>query len=158
MFRFTFACCFVLFSFYTQAAVYKCVDKNGVASFSQRPCPAKKAEGDTEAHKLLKELRMLSNQGNEVVNSVGADLDSIRSCQAQAKQYHAQWQSFAQRIDGLPKDHKAMKQAYASLEECGICSARGNRRCDTARQQLNEAQNLLVKSVDQNNPKGWASR
>ena len=53
--------CLMLFPMLSQAAIYKCVDDRGVASFSQRPCPVKKVEGDTEAHKLHQELVKLTD-------------------------------------------------------------------------------------------------
>jgi len=142
----------------SQAAIYKCVDERGVASFSQRPCPVKKIEGDSEAHKLHKEMGVLLSDGQSLVNSVSGDMQSIIACQDARQGFIQRWQLLQSRVDALEVTHKNLKKAHSTLENCGVCKARGMSQCRSARKQLNDAQNKLVKSVDQDNPKGWAHR
>ena len=44
-------------SLFTQAEIFKCRDGNGRASFSQQPCSAATVVGNSEAHKLWREMR-----------------------------------------------------------------------------------------------------
>lgn len=155
--RILFAVLFML-PLVSQAAIYKCVDERGVASFSQRPCPAKKIEGDSEAHKLHKEMGLLLSDGQSLVNSVSGDMQSIIACQNAKQAFLQRWELLQPRVDALATSHKNLKKAHNTLEYCGVCTARGMSQCRSARKQLNDAQNKLVKSVDQDNPKGWAHR
>jgi len=141
-----------------QAAIYKCVDERGVASFSQRPCPVKKVDGDSDAHKLHQELGGLVEAGQTLVTSVAGDVESIIACQKSQKIFDQNRTALQSRVDALPATHKALKKAHATLEFCGVCKARGLSQCRTVRTYLNKAQNKLVTSVDQANPKGWAQR
>ncbi|MGH1374178.1 MAG: DUF4124 domain-containing protein [Cellvibrionaceae bacterium] len=150
--------CLMCFPVFSQAAIYKCVDDRGVASFSQRPCPAKKVVGNTEAHKLHKELGELTDTGQNLVTSISGDMKSIIACQDSKKVFEKNRKALQSRVDGLTDEHKALKKAYATLEFCGVCKARGLSQCRTTRSYLNEAQNTLITSVDQANPKGWAHR
>ncbi len=150
--------CLMCLPVFSQAAIYKCVDDRGVASFSQRPCPAKKVLGDTDAHKLHKELGVLVDEGQGIVTSISGDMKSIIACQDSKDAFRQSRKMLQPRIDGLGDEHKALKKAYAALEFCGVCKARGLSQCRAARTYLNEAQNSLVTSVDQANPKGWAHR
>ncbi len=150
--------CLMLLPIVSQAAIYKCVDDRGVASFSQRPCPAKKVIGNTDAHKLHKELGKLTDAGQNLVTSISGDMKSIIACQDSKKTFDQNRKALQSRIDELTDEHKALKKAHSVLEFCGVCKARGLSQCRAARTYLNEAQNTLIKSVDQANPKGWAHR
>lgn len=148
----------LLFPVVAQAAIYKCVDERGVASFSQRPCPVKKVDGDSDAHKLHQELGGLVEVGQSLVTSVAGDVESIIACQKSQKNFAKNRQALESRVDALPVTHRALKKAYATLEYCGVCKARGLSQCRAVRAYLNDAQSKLVTSVDQANPKGWAHR
>lgn len=150
--------CLMLLPIFSQAAIYKCVDDRGVASFSQRPCPVKKVVGDSDAHKLHAELGQLADQGQSLVTSISGDMKSIIACQDSKNSFDQNRKALQSRIDAVADEHKALKKAYATLEFCGVCKARGLSQCRTARTYLNEAQNKLITSVDQANPKGWAHR
>lgn len=150
--------CLMLFPIVSQAAIYKCVDDRGVASFSQRPCPVKKVEGDTEAHKLHQELVKLTDEGQTLVRSVSGDMQSIIACQTRKSTFDQNREALQARINALGNEHKALKKAHSVLEYCGVCKARGMSQCRSARTYLNQAQSKLITSVDQANPKGWAHR
>jgi Domain of unknown function (DUF4124) len=139
-----------------QAAIYKCVNAKGVASFSQHPCPKQKIDKDTDEQKLFHQLKALTAEGEHIVHSVTGNYESIKLCQGKAAEFHYKWKKLQPQVDTLSKEFKSLSKAYQTLENCGICKSRGRPQCSKTRNLLNAAQNMLVKSNEQRNPKGWA--
>lgn len=139
------------------SAIYKCVDKQGNTSFSSKPCPAKKISGNSDAHMLWKDLKVMSDRGKEIVRSVGADLDSIKVCNTRSKRYKTDVQQLKPRIDQLSQKHIEMIKAFEILPECGVCKARGAARCSLVDRHLDSAKNELVE-IPVKQPPPWARR
>ncbi|MEJ2415684.1 MAG: DUF4124 domain-containing protein [Exilibacterium sp.] len=139
------------------AAVYKCVDDQGNTSFSSIPCPTKKITGDSEAHKLWKELKAFSTRGRLIVRTIGADVESIKACRIRSNEFKEDLAVLGEKVEKLEQEHADIRRAYRALQDCGVCQARGMGQCSKADRLLNSAKNALVE-IPEKQPPPWVRK
>ena len=137
-----------LLSSLASAEIYKCRDANGRASFSQTPCPASVVTGDTEAHKLWREMRVMVNQGQSIYKKLGPDVSAIIECKNSAKAYALKLDEYDQRLQTVSEHkHPALFEAQRYLRECGQCRASAMQYCKRADTELDKEMNVLLPPV-----------
>lgn len=135
-------------SLFTQAEIFKCRDGNGRASFSQQPCSAATVVGNSEAHKLWREMRALVNEGYNIYKKIGPDVSSIIACNDTAKVYGLKLDGIDKRLQAVSvNEHPALFKAQQSLRQCGQCRASAVQYCQQASQWLDKEMNALLPPV-----------
>lgn len=140
---------FTLFAFtlpdYVQAnTIFKCKDGNGKVVFQQTACDQDSVVGNSEAHRLWREMRVLSAQGSAILNSLGGDLESIKECNRNMEIYQKKVNSLAHRVARVAKDHQHLATAYSYLKECSVCRTSAESNCIAASKSLDKAVNQLT--------------
>ncbi|MBL4827763.1 MAG: DUF4124 domain-containing protein [Spongiibacteraceae bacterium] len=127
------------------AEIYRCVDTNGRSSFSNTPCPDEAVEGNSTAHQLWRKMRKLVNEGNNINQLLGADVQSIIQCKRNAKKFSADLIAVDERLNTLsPIKHKSLFKAMDFIRACGECRVAASTDCKNASTQLDEEMNVLL--------------
>jgi hypothetical protein len=127
------------------AEIYQCRDAKGKAVFSQVPCPKEKISGNTEAHKLWREMQVLVNEGSAIYQLLGADVDSILNCRKNAQLFSEKLDPLDARLSSLSMEQgKYLRMAQRSLRECGQCVSSSQYHCENAAKELNLQMNVLL--------------
>lgn len=141
-----------------QAAVYKCVTAEGVAKFSNKPCPAKVLQGNTEAHQLYRALQAKLAEGGSIISSAQGGTTQILNCQKQQRAYLGRLAVFEQRVKVQEARFEGFQSSYELLQQCGACQARARRACSDAAEALNQVKSGIVNSQVKMERPGWARR
>ena len=129
----------------TQAEIYKCRGASGQASFSEHPCPVASIVGNSEAHKLWRDMRVLVNEGQSLYKKLGPDVSSIIACNKAAKVYGLKLDVVDNRLQSVDKNKNfALFDAQQHLRQCGQCRASAVHYCKQASQALDKQMNALL--------------
>ncbi len=126
------------------ATIYKCKDDKGKLIFQQTACNEKNVMGDSDAHNLWKEMRVLASEGKGILNWLGADLESIKQCNRDIKVYEKKVLKLKNRVSRVELDHKQLAKAYAYLKECAVCKTSAASNCIAAEASLEKAVSNLT--------------
>lgn len=142
----------------SQAAVFKCVTAEGVAKFSNKPCPAKVLTGDSEAHRLYRDLQAALVTGSGIISSAKGGTEQILSCQKKQKTYLDYLSSLEPRVASQEAIFKGFDPVLALLKQCGACQSRARRYCTGAAKTLNKVKSDIVNSQVKMERPAWARR
>lgn len=138
----------VFSSLNSHAEIYSCRDANGRALFSHQPCPAATVVGNSEAHKLWRDMRVLVNEGNSIYNKLGADVASIIACKNNVKEYGVKLDAIDKRLQTVSSGkHSPLFEAQANLRECGQCRSSAVQYCLQASKLLDQEMKILLPPV-----------
>jgi len=129
-----------------QAAVFKCVTAEGVAKFSNKPCPARVLTGDSEAHALYRDLQAALVKGSSIISSAQGGTAQILNCQKKQKVYLDDLSSFEPRVAAQKANFKGFAPSLELLKQCGVCQSRARRYCAGAAEALNKVKSDIVNS------------
>jgi len=141
-----------------QAAVFKCVTAEGVAKFSNRPCPAQVLSGDSEAHQLYRDLQKELVKGSAIISSAQGGTAQVLSCQKKQKAYVDNLSTFEPRVKVQAARFNGFQSSYALLQQCGTCQSRARRHCTGAAKALNQVKSDIVNSQVKIERPAWARR
>jgi len=141
-----------------QAAVFKCVTAEGVAKFSNRPCPAQVLSGDSEAHQLYRDLQKELVKGSAIISSAQGGTAQILSCQKNQQAYLDNLSSFEPRVQVQDLRFQGFQSSYELLRQCGACQSRARRYCTGAVKALNQVKSNIVNSQVKIERPAWARR
>lgn len=119
--------------------IYRCKDANGRLVFQQVACDESQIIGNTPAHRLWRQMRVMSAQGRKVLASLGADVESIQACQNDMVRYQRNLQPLRPQVAQIARQHPDLVRAYSSLESCGVCRTSAVSNCTLADQYLEKA-------------------
>ncbi len=125
-------------------SIFKCMDENNQASFSNKPCPDSSIDGDNESHKLWREMRGLVRRGLKINDLMGADVKAMNACQLRIEKYGKTLDRIKPRVEKLSTKHPDMVAAYLRLRDCAQCRASAMNACEDANGHLNDAMNDLM--------------
>lgn len=132
----------------SQAEIFKCRDASGRASFSQQPCPETNVVGNSEAHQLWREMRVLVNEGGDIYKKMGPDVPSIIACNNAAKAFGLKLDAIDKRLLSVsPNKHAPLFEAQRQLRECGRCRSSAVNYCKQASQSLDKEMAILLPPV-----------
>ena len=136
---------FILIPSVATAEIYQCLDDNGRPSFSQTPCPVETVTGDSAAHKLWKDMRVLVNTGKNNAQKQGADVKSMIECKNREVEFAQALDVVDERLAELSsQEHKYLFSAQRSLRECGSCSSSAITYCQRADKALEKESAVLM--------------
>lgn len=120
--------------------IYRCKNERsqGVV-YQQRPCADDQIIGTDLPHRLWRQMRQLVADKTETLQQLGADVDSIKQCQARMQKLNAKTQRLAKSADVVAVKHAKIAKAYGYLKECGECRTSAISACQQADIFLNEA-------------------
>ena len=145
-------------SFSTKAEIYKCVSADGVAKFSNRPCPKKQLNGKSEPYQFYKELKTLIGENQTRIKSVGGDTASIMACQTKVKQDLKSYPALHSKAAEMSKYSDAYPKVASLAEQCVGCAYRHLSFCEKALAELDKIKSDLVNSQFVYKPPAWLKK
>lgn len=142
----------------TQAEIFKCISADGVAKFSNRPCPKSELKGNSEPYQFYEQLKSLIAENQNLIRSMGGDTQSIMNCQAEAKQELKAYPALHKKAKELSTISKAYSPAVKLIEECVGCSYRHLSYCENADKELDRVKTDLVNSQFVYKPPAWMKK
>ena len=101
--------------------------------------------GDSQAHQLWREMRVLANRGRSITERLGADVQSIIACRSREIDFSGELDVMDKRLQGLSVvEHKYLFAAQQSLRECGTCRSSALHYCGLASKQLEQEMAVLL--------------
>lgn len=104
--------------------------------------------GNSEAHKIWRDLRSMASRGRNISKQLGADLESIKQCTRSSQAYLDDVTAFEPRMSAIDANkHQHLFSAQQLLLECGRCRVSAQQYCSEAEQHLDKEINTLLPPV-----------
>jgi Domain of unknown function (DUF4124) len=140
---------FVLAVFYfplnSLAEIYRCVDAKGRPAFSNTPCPDDAVVGNSPAHTLWREMRVLVSEGQNITKLLNADAQSIVNCRRSSAKFLKKLEGVDNRLANLsPDTHKHLFKAMDYIKDCAQCRSAAYHDCHKATTALDDEMSVLM--------------
>lgn len=120
--------------------IYRCKNNQGQGFvYQQKPCSDDQVVGRDLPHKVWRQARQLVADKTEILQQLGADVESIKRCNKRMQHLNATTQKLAKKVDAVSLEHGKIAKAYGYLKECGECRTSAISACQQADIFLNEA-------------------
>lgn len=127
-----------------ESTIYRCRDASGKLVFQQVACDESQVSGNTLAHQLWRKMRVISSRGRQILEALGADVESIQACQKSMVSYQRDLQQLRVQVSQQSRKHPDLVRAFTSLEVCGVCRTSAVSNCTLADQYLDKAMARLT--------------
>lgn len=127
-----------------ESTIYRCRDASGKLVFQQVACDESQVSGNTLAHQLWRKMRVISSRGRQILEALGADVESIQACQKSMVSYQRDLQQLRVQVSQQSRKHPDLVRAFTSLEACGVCRTSAVSNCTLADQYLDKAMARLT--------------
>lgn len=124
--------------------IYRCKGKAGQLLFQQHPCSENQISSKSPAYQLWRDLRVQSSQAQSILAGLGADVESIKSCQRGMKAHQQALVAIRPRISAMARDYEELLMAANLLQACGECRTSAMSNCILADQELQKTMSKLM--------------
>ena len=140
-------CLLVNSSAYAENTIYRCKLLDGRYQYQQSPCSDSQVSGDTKAHKAWHKMRALNVEGEEILQRLGPDVESIKQCNADMREFQGKLNSVNSLLRSVKEnEHPLLFKSYTYLQECAECRTSAVSSCQVANRYLDEAMADLMKA------------
>jgi hypothetical protein len=121
------------------ATIYRCKTPDGGYVYQQSTCSDDQVGNDTAAKRLWRKMRSYSQEGINILNDLGADTDSIKTCQKRMDVFSKKVASLEKQVNSFALDHKQLVKAYGYLKDCTECRTSAASSCQLSNTFLDKA-------------------
>ncbi len=139
LFSFLILCGMILPVQADSSAIYKCKGSNGKMVFQQTPCDEKSITGNSPAHQVWREMRVMVSKGSDNLTSLGASVESIKQCKRNMEVFKSELESIRPKVAKVSRQHPNLAKAFTYLEQCAVCKTSAESFCHSADKSLDEA-------------------
>lgn len=119
--------------------IYRCKNPQGKLVFQQVPCAEDQITGNGTPQVVWRKMRSLVSEGEKILNALGADVASIKRCQANMVDYQAKLDALKPKVLQVAREHPNLKKAHSALESCARCRTSAVSNCSLAKEYLDRA-------------------
>lgn len=119
--------------------IYRCKDNSGRVVFQQTACDEGRIAGNSQAHQVWRQLRVISAKGRDNLSTLQGEVESIAACERNMKRFQGELDNLRGQVVQLSRKHLYIGRAFGSLEECGVCRSSAISNCTLADQYLDKA-------------------
>lgn len=129
---------------YAEDEVYRCKNKEGGIVFQQSPCGDDQIVGNGLQHKTWRALRKMTAEMRSEVSSLGADIESIKSCKKNMDVFKKELYAMEKTVTSLVVSYPYLAKSYAYLHECAVCRTSAEAFCRSSDSSLDLAMKDLM--------------
>ncbi|HEY9032319.1 MAG TPA: DUF4124 domain-containing protein [Pseudomonadales bacterium] len=119
--------------------IYRCKDASGRMIFQQVPCAEDQITGNALPQQLWRQMRGLAAEGEKILNNLGADVESIKQCQASMQSFQQKLDALRPQVGQVARGHPDLLKAHSALGNCATCRTSAIANCSLAKDYLDRA-------------------
>ncbi len=127
-------------------SIFRCKLPDGRYQYQQSPCSDEQISGETHAHKAWRKMRVLSIDGQKILQRLGPDVESIKQCKSDMRKFQGKLNDVNKLLRNISQSEQPLLfKSYSYLQECAECRTSAASSCQVANRFLDDAMANLMK-------------